>query len=308
MHESATIGGLRVGRLGFGAMRITGRGIWGEPKDRPAARNVLRRALELGVTFIDTADSYGPGVSERLIGETLWPYPTGLLIATKGGYQRPGPGRWHRDGRPEQLRKSCEGSLRRLRVDQIALYQLHAVDPQVPLEESVGALAELQGQGKIRHVGLSNVSVEQIERAQKVVQITSVQNRYNIADRAADSVVRYCEREGICFICWRPVERGLLAGATTLQEVALAHEASPVQIALSWLLHRSPITIAIPGTSSPEHLEENMRALEIRLTPAERSALDDFRVNRSQRLGRKVRGTARKAVTGMRRLRRSGSS
>jgi aryl-alcohol dehydrogenase-like predicted oxidoreductase len=203
------------------------------------------------------------------------------------------------------LRQACEGSLCRLGIDRIDLYQLHTVDPAVPLEESVGALAELQSEGKIRHVGLSNVSVEQIERAGKVVQIASVQDRYNIADRDAEGVVRYCEREGISFICWRPVERGLLASATTLRDLARAHDASPIQIALAWLLHRSPITIAIPGTSSPDHLKENMGAIGIRLTSGERSALDDFRLDRSQRLGRGARRTARRAVAGMRRLRRS---
>jgi pyridoxine 4-dehydrogenase len=305
MNEFITIGDFRIGRLGFGAMRITGRGIWGEPDDLQAARAVLRRAVELGVTLIDTADSYGPEVSERLIAEALRPYPPGLLIATKGGYARPGRGRWRPNGHPEHLRQACEGSLRRLGIDRIDLYQLHTVDPGVPLEESVGALAELQSEGKIRHVGLSNVSVEQIERAGKVVQIASVQDRYNIADRDAEGVVRYCEREGISFICWRPVERGLLASATTLRDLARAHDASPIQIALAWLLHRSPITIAIPGTSSPDHLKENMGAIGIRLTSGERSALDDFRLDRSQRLGRGARRTARRAVAGMRRLRRS---
>jgi aryl-alcohol dehydrogenase-like predicted oxidoreductase len=307
LNETLNIGGdLVVRRLGYGAMRLTGRGIWGDPHDPAGARAVLSRAVQLGVTFIDTADSYGPRVSERLIAEALRPYRAGLLIATKGGYERPGPGVWQPNGRPEQLRDACEGSLRRLGIDQIDLYQLHTVDPRVPLEESVGALAELRRQGKIRHVGLSNVSVEQIERARRVVQVASVQNRYNIADRAADDVVRYCQEEGIPFICWRPVESGLLASGA-LRDVALAHQATSIQIALSWLLHRSPVTVAIPGTSSLEHLEENMGALGIRLTSAELSALDEFRLGRPQRLGRRARRTARLAVVGMRRLRRSPS-
>jgi pyridoxine 4-dehydrogenase len=303
MNESITIGDFRIGRLGFGAMRITGRGIWGEPDDLPAARAVLRRAMELGVALIDTADSYGPEVSERLIAEALRPYPPGLLIATKGGYTRPGRGRWRPNGHPEHLRQACEGSLRRLGIDRIDLYQLHTVDPGVPLEESVGALAELQSEGKIRHVGLSNVSVEQIVRAGKVVQIASVQDRYNIADRAAEDVVRYCEREGIAFICWRPLLSDPPAGGTPLRDAARAHQASVTQIALSWLLHRSPVTVAIPGTSSPEHLEENMAALRIPLTSAEQSALDEFRPNRPKGLGRTARRTARLTVAGMRRLR-----
>jgi pyridoxine 4-dehydrogenase len=300
VNESLTIGDLRISRLGFGAMRITGRGIWGEPKDIRGARALLRRAVELGVTLIDTADSYGPHVSERLIAEALRPYPDELLIATKGGYTRPGPGRWQPNGRPEHLHEACEGSLRRLGVDQIDLYQLHTVDPQVPIEESVGALAELRSAGKIRHVGLSNVSVEQIERARKVVEIASVQDRYNIVDRAADEVLRRCERSGIAFICWRPVENGLVARGGPLPR---PQGASPIQIALSWVLHQSPVTVAIPGTASLEHLEENMGALQIRLTEAELAELDRFRPSRPQRLGRAARRTARRAVAGVRRWR-----
>jgi pyridoxine 4-dehydrogenase len=268
---SITLGGdLRVRRLGFGAMRLTGPGIWGEPADPEGAREVLVRAVRLGVNFIDTADSYGPEVSERLIGETLYPYPEGLVIATKGGQARPGPGQWVPDGRPEHLREVCEGSLRRLRLDRIDLYQLHRVDPKVPLEESLGALADLRTEGKIRHVGLSNVTVERIERARRVVPIVSVQNRYNLTDRRSESVVDYCERHGFAFMPWAPIAAGdLAAPGGLLDRIAERHKASAGQVALAWLLRRSPMMLPIPGTSSAEHLLENLAAPLVPLTDAE---------------------------------------
>jgi pyridoxine 4-dehydrogenase len=268
---SITLGGdLRVRRLGFGAMRLTGPGIWGEPADPEGAREVLVRAVRLGVNFIDTADSYGPEVSERLIGETLYPYPEGLVIATKGGQARPGPGQWVPDGRPEHLREACEGSLRRLRLDRIDLYQLHRVDPKVPLEESLGALADLRTEGKIRHVGLSNFTVERIERARRVVPIVSVQNRYNLTDRRSESVVDYCERHGFAFMPWAPIAAGdLAAPGGLLDRIAERHKASAGQVALAWLLRRSPMMLPIPGTSSAEHLLENLAAPLVPLTDAE---------------------------------------
>jgi pyridoxine 4-dehydrogenase len=310
LDQTLVIGGeLVVRRLGYGAMGLTGRGTWGEPRALDAARAVLRRAVQLGVNFIDTADSYGPGVSERLIAEALRPYPAGLVIATKGGYRRPAPGRWKPDGRPEHLKEACEGSLRRLGVDRIDLYQLHTVDPHVPLEESVGALADLQREGKIGHVGLSNVSVSQVEQARKIVRVETVQNRYNLVDRGSEDVLRLCERERIAFICWFPVDRGLLRRSGVLGRVARSHGTSPTHIALSWLLHNSPVTLPIPGTSSLQHLEENMAALELRLTDAERAALDEYRVPRRDRLGRDVGRAVRRAgvalARGERRLRSS---
>ncbi len=260
-------GDLFVNRIGFGAMRITGPGIWGEPEDPEEARAVLRRALELGVNLIDTADSYGPEVSERLIAETLHPYPEGLVIATKGGLTRPGPGRWEPDGRPEHLREACEGSLRRLKADRIDLYQLHRIDPRVPLEESVGTLAELREEGKIRHVGLSEVSIEELEHAREIVPIASVQNRYSLIDRGYEDVLDFCERESIGFIPWFPLATGDLARpGGPLDEVAARHGAAPGQIALAWLLQRSPVMLPIPGTSSVEHLEENVAAVEVQLS------------------------------------------
>ncbi len=263
-------GDLDVVRMGFGAMRITGKGVWGEPEDPEEARAVLRRVVELGVNFIDTADSYGPEVSERLIGETLHPYPEGLVIATKGGLTRPGPGRWEPDGRPEHLREACEGSLRRLKVDRIDLYQLHRIDPRVPAEESLGTLAELREEGKIRHVGLSEVSVEEIEQAREILPIASVQNRYNLTDRGSEDVLDYCEREGIGFIPWFPLAVGDLArSGGPLDEIADHHGATPGQIALAWLLMRSPVMLPIPGTSSVEHLDENVGAVDVRLEAEE---------------------------------------
>ncbi|HZB83448.1 MAG TPA: aldo/keto reductase [Rubrobacteraceae bacterium] len=263
-------GDLSINRMGFGAMRITGEGIWGEPENPEEARRVLRRTLELGINFIDTADSYGPKVSERLIAETLHPYPEGLVIATKGGLTRPGPGRWEPDGRPEHLREACEGSLKRLKVDRIDLYQLHRIDPRVPPEEQVGTLAELREEGKIRHVGLSEVGVEEIEQAREIVPIASVQNRYNLTNRGSEDVLHFCEREGMGFIPWFPLATGNLARpGGSLDEIAARYNATPGQIALAWLLWRSPVMLPIPGTSSAKHLEENVAAASLELDSAE---------------------------------------
>jgi len=259
---------LSVHRLGYGAMRLTGDGIWGPPKDRKAALAVLSRAVELGVNFIDTADSYGPAVSEELIAEALFPYPKDLVIATKGGWNRPGPNQWTHDASPAHLRNAIEGSLKRLRLDRIEVYQLHAPDPVVPFETSVETLAELQKEGKIHLVGLSNVTREHIERARKIVPIISVQNRYSFADREWDYVVDHCERNGIAFIPWFPLGAGKVAGEI-LNRVAKAHHSTPLQVALAWLLQRSPIMLPIPGTSSVEHLQENIRAASLRLTKEE---------------------------------------
>src|SRR2546421_6381335 len=257
-------GELTVHRLGFGAMRITGDGIWGPPKDPAAAIAVLRRAVELGVNFIDTADSYGPNVSEELIAEALSPYPKDLVIATKGGWNRPGPNQWTHDASPVHLRKAVEGSLQRLRLDRIDVYQLHTPDPVVPLDASIETLANMQSEGKIRLIGLSNVTQEHIERARKIVPIVSVQNRYSFADREWDYVVDYCERHGIAFIPWFPLGAGKVAG-DVLNQIAQAHRASPTQVALAWLLRRSPIMLPIPGTSSIEHLEQDVAAASLRL-------------------------------------------
>jgi pyridoxine 4-dehydrogenase len=259
-------GELAVRRLGFGAMRITGEGIWGPPPDHERAIAVLRRAIELGVNLIDTADSYGPHVSEELIAEALHPYPEGLVIATKGGLTRTGPGRWPRDGRPKHLREACEGSLRRLRVERIDVYQLHAPDPKIPYENSVGALKELRDEGKIRHVGVSNVSAEQLRIAGEIVPVVSVQNRYNLADRASEDVLERCERLGIAFIPWWPLAAGSLAvPGGPLAEIAARHQATPAKVALAWLLARSAVMLPIPGTGSVEHLEENLAAAQLRL-------------------------------------------
>jgi pyridoxine 4-dehydrogenase len=269
--DTFTIGGdLEVGRLGFGAMRITGEGIWGPPDDPEEARRLLRRVVELGVNLIDTADSYGPEVSENLIAEALHPYPDGLVIATKGGLRRTGPGEWPRDARPERLKECCEASLRRLKLDRIDLYQLHSPDPQVPYEDSVGALKELQDEGKIRHVGVSNVSVDQLERARAIVEVVTVQNRYNLEDRDSEDVLEACEGLGIGFIPWFPLATGRLAEPSgALDRVARAHDATPAQVAIAWLLARSPVMLPIPGTSSVEHFEENLAAAEIELSPDE---------------------------------------
>ncbi len=271
-------GDTQVRRLGFGAMRITGEGIWGPPKDRDAAIAVLRRAVELGVNFIDTADSYGPEVSEELIAEALHPYPGGLVIATKGGLTRSGPSQWERDGRPEHLREACEGSLRRLRVERIDVYQLHAVDPEVPLEESVGTLAELGDEGKVGHIGLSNVNTDQLAQAREIVPIVSVQNRYSIGDRVAEPALEACESDGIAFIPWFPLAAGGLEAEGALTRIADAHDATPFQVALAWLLARSPVMLPIPGTSSVDHLADNVAAASLRLAEeelAELSALGD---------------------------------
>jgi pyridoxine 4-dehydrogenase len=271
---TVSLGDLVVNRMGFGAMRLTGQGIWGDPPDRGAAKGVLRRAVELGVNLIDTANSYGPEVSEELIADALHPYPDGVVIATKGGLTRPGPGDWQRDGRPESLREALEGSLRRLRVERIDVYQLHAVDPQVPIEDSVGALAELRQEGKIRHVGLSNVDARQLATARGIVPIVSVQNRYSLADRHEEAVLEACERDGLAFLPWFPLAVGRLAEARGhLAQVAQSHGATAAQIALSWLLRRSPVMAPIPGTSSVAHLEENVAATGIDLTDAENSEL-----------------------------------
>ena len=264
---TVSIGGdLEVNRLGFGAMRITGRGIWGPPADHDEAVRVLRRALELGVELIDTADSYGPDVSEELIAEALSPYPGGLVIGTKGGLLRSGPGDWRPDGRPEHLRAACEGSLRRLRVDQIALYQLHRPDPAVPFEDSLGELVRLRDEGKIRHIGLSNVSFRQLARALEITPIASVQNRYNPADRASDEVVGLSATRGLAFLPWAPVGGQEPGEGKALTEVAGRHGVSPVQVAIAWQLARSPQMLPIPGTSSVAHLEENVAAASLRLS------------------------------------------
>jgi pyridoxine 4-dehydrogenase len=263
-------GDLPVYRMGFGAMRITGKGIWGSPKDPAEAKRVLKRAVELGINFIDTADAYGPGVSEYLIAEALHPYAKGLVIATKGGLTRQGPDRWLPVGRPEYLTQCVELSLRRLRIDCIDLYQLHRIDAKVPLEESLGALKDLQKAGKIRHIGLSEVSVKEIEQARKIVTIVSVQNKYNLGDRAHDDVVTYCEKHQLGFIPWYPMAGGdMLKPGGPLDTVAKRHHASVSQVALAWLLHRSPVILPIPGTSSVEHLEQNTAAASLQVEAKE---------------------------------------
>jgi len=264
---------LTVNRLGFGAMRITGPGIWGPPKDPTTAARVLQRAVELGVNFIDTADSYGPNVSEELIARALHPYPAGLVIANKGGLTRPGPDVWNRDARPKHLREACEGSLRRLQLEQIDLYQLHAPDPRVPFESSVGELVRLKGEGKIRHIGLSNVSVTEIKLAQQLTPIVSVQNRYNLTDRGSDGVLEYCQDQGIAFIPWAPLGSSRLAmgssGGKALAQVASHHNVTTGQVVIAWLLARSPVILPIPGTASAAHLEENIAAASVVLTDGE---------------------------------------
>jgi len=264
-------GDLVVRRMGFGAMRITGNGVWGEPPDIDRAKATLRRVVELGVTFIDTADSYGPEVSERLIAETLYPYPDDLVIATKGGLVRPGPGRWDADGRPEHLREACEGSLRRLRLDQIPLYQFHRPDPRVPLAESLGALVQMKDEGKIRHIGISNVSEAQLRAAQQVTPIVSVQNRYNAADRKSESMVDLCETEQIAFLPWAPIQQADANQA--VDQAAKRHDAGPRQIVLAWLLARSPQMLPIPGSGSPEHVAANVAAASVALSADEVAAI-----------------------------------
>lgn len=262
-----TLGGdLTVNRMGFGAMRLTGRGIWGPPKDRVEAVRVLRRAIELGVNFIDTADSYGPAVSEEIIAEALHPYPEGLVIATKGGLERPGPNQWVPNGRPDYLRRQLESSLRRLNVERIDLWQLHRIDENVPAGEQFGVMREFQREGLVRHLGLSEVSAAQLEQARRALPIVSVQNRYNLADRAWEAELDYSEREGLAFLPWFPLAAGALDESGPLARVARRHHATPYQIALAWLLARSPAMLVIPGTSSVGHLEENVRAAEIQLT------------------------------------------
>lgn len=268
--EFRIAGELPVCRLGFGAMRITGKGIWGEPEDHDESVRVLRRAVELGINFIDTANSYGPEVSERIIAEALYPYPAGLVIATKGGFERPGPDKWVENGRPEHLRAACEGSLRRLRRDRIDLYQLHRIDPKVPADDQLGTLRDLQTEGKIRFIGLSEVSIEQITHAREIVRVVTVQNRYSITDQAsANDVLEYCERCGIGFIPWFPLAAGrLTAPGSPIANAAAKFKISTSQLALAWLLWRSPVILPIPGTSKVKHLEENVAAAGLKLDPA----------------------------------------
>jgi len=257
---------LRVTRLGYGAMRITGDGIWGEPADRAECVRVLRRAVELGVNFIDTADSYGPYVSEEIIAEALHPYPTNLVIATKGGFDRTGPNKWVENGKPEHLRSACEGSLRRLRLDRIDLYQLHRIDPKVPADDQLGTLKDLQAEGKIKHIGLSEVSVGQIQHARTIVRVVSVQNRYSMTDRGSEDVLEYCEKEKMAFIPWFPLAAGKLSGPDSpVERVAAQLKATPSQVALAWLLARSPVMLPIPGTSKVKHLEENIAAAGLKI-------------------------------------------
>jgi Predicted oxidoreductases (related to aryl-alcohol dehydrogenases) len=268
-------GDLTVNRLGFGAMRVTGEGIWGWPPDRGNAVKVLKRAVELGVNLIDTADAYGPETSELLIAEALYPYPKGLVIATKGGLTRPGPGEWVPDGRPEHLKQAVDGSLKRLRLERIDLYQLHTIDPKVRMEESLGAIKEMKDAGKIRHVGLSNVEPDEIERARKIVPIVSVQNRYNIEDRKSENALVYCEKNNLGFLPWFPIggTHGLKP-ENALSAAAKAHGVSVFQVALAWLLERSPVMLPIPGTSSVAHLEENVAAAKLKLAPEELKAIN----------------------------------
>jgi pyridoxine 4-dehydrogenase len=269
-------GDLEVFRLGFGAMRITGPGIWGEPADPAGARQLLRHVVERDVNLIDTADSYGPDVSENLIAEALRPYPENLVIATKGGLERPGPGRWEPNCRPDRLKRCCEASLLRLKLERIDLYQLHTVDPKVPIEDSVAALAELRDEGKIRHIGLSNVGVEEIERAQEIAPIVSVQNHYNVGDRASEDELRFCEEAGIAFLPYFPLATGDLAKpGGVLAEIAAGHGATPAQVALAWLLQHSPVTLPIPGTSRIAHFDENREAVWLELEDDELEALDE---------------------------------
>ncbi|MDQ2960879.1 MAG: aldo/keto reductase [Candidatus Dormibacteraeota bacterium] len=273
---TVTLGDLEVRRLGYGAMRITGQGVWGDPPDREASKTVLRRVVDLGVTFIDTADSYGPGTSEELIAEALHPYPQGLVIGTKAGLVRPAPSRWDPDGRPEYLRAACEDSLRRLRLERIDLYQLHRPDPAVPYEESLGALVELRRQGKIRHIGVSNVDPAQLRLALAIAGPVSVQNRYNLADRESEPVLRLCEEHRLAFLPWFPLATGKLAGpGSPLEGIARRLDATPGQVALAWLLHVSPATLLIPGTNSVDHLEENVAAAAVALSDQDLAELEE---------------------------------
>ena len=275
-NSTFSIGGdLTVNRLGLGAMRLTGEGIWGWPPDRENALKVLRRAVELGANLIDTADAYGPETDELLIAEALYPYPKGLVIATKGGNTRPGPNQWVPDGRPEYLKQCVDKSLKRLKLERIDLYQLHRVDPKVPMEDSLGALKEAQSAGKIHHIGLSEVSPEQVQQARKIVPIVTVQNRYNMTDRKWDNTLYYCEKEKIGFMPWAPVGGSRGMSSTGLERIAKDHGITVYQLGLAWLLHRSPVMLPIPGTSSLAHLEENMAARRIQLSPEEWKTVDD---------------------------------
>ena len=272
--DAITIGDMTVGRMGFGAMRVTGRGVWGDPPDRATAIALLRRVVEQGVELIDTADSYGPGTSEGLIAEALHPYPEGVVIATKGGLTRPGPDRWDTDCRPSHLRQACEASLKRLKLERIDLYQLHTVDSRVPLADSLGALADLHREGKIRHIGVSNVDARQLAEARRLAPIVSVQNRYSLGDRGSDRVLAACAQDGIAFLPWFPLGAGaLVRRGGKLAEIAQRHQATPAQIALAWLLHRAPVMVPIPGTSSIAHFEENLAAGRIALSDPELAAL-----------------------------------
>ena len=285
IRDTMTLAGqYTVRRLGFGAMRITGDGIWGPPQDPAAARDVLRRAIDLGVNLIDTADSYGPHVSEELIGETLAPYPEGLVIATKGGFERSGPHQWHTNGHPDHLRAACDGSLERLRLERIDLYQLHRIDPAVALEDQIGTLIELRESGKINLIGLSEVSVEDLARVQRLTDVASVQNRYNVVDRRWDDVVDSCTGQDIAFIPWSPLAIGRLARpGGDIDDIASARGATPGQVALSWLLHRSPMVTPIPGTSSVAHLEDNVAAADLALDDADLARLDGLAQRRDAR-------------------------
>ncbi len=273
MVATIRIGDLTVNRLGFGAMRVCGPDIWGPPKDRANARRVFRRAIELGVNFFDTADSYGPHVDEELIAEALHPYPKGLVIATKGGLLRPRPAAWDPDGRPEQLKRALDGSLKRLRLERIDLYQLHAPDPRVPFADSVGALADGQRAGKIRHIGVSNVNVKQLEEARRIVTIVSVQNQYNLENRSSEDVLKACERMGIPFLPWYPLGAGGVLAKEKLKILSKKLQTTPAQIAIAWLLAKSPVMLPIPGTASIPHLEENVAAAQVKLTPEDLAAL-----------------------------------
>ena len=274
--ETFALGGdLEVGRLGFGAMRITGEGIWGGPNDPDASKALLRRVVDAGVNLIDTADSYGPEVSEKLIADALHPYPDTLVIATKGGLERPGPGIWERNCRPERLKLCCEASLQRLKLERIDLYQLHAVDPKVPVEDSIGALVELQEEGKIRHIGVCNVSGEDLERIQQIARIVSIQNLYNLADRSSEDMLQACEQDGLGFLPWFPLATGDLARpGGPLDEIARDHGATPAQVALAWLLQHSPVMLPIPGTNSIAHFDENLEAAQLELTDEDIEALN----------------------------------
>ena len=268
------IGDLTVNRMGFGAMRVCGPNVWGPPKDRANAHKVLRRALELGINFFDTADSYGPHVDEELIAEALHPYPKGFVIATKGGLLRPRPSAWDPDGRPEHLKKALDGSLKRLKLERIDLYQLHAPDSKVPFADSVGALADAQKAGKIRHIGISNVSVKQLEQARKICPIVSVQNEYNLEDRSSENVLKACEKLGIAFLPWYPLGAGSALKSSRVKDVARKIKATPAQVLLAWLLAKSPIVLPIPGTASIEHLEQNCAAADVKLSAEDLKALD----------------------------------